>query len=180
MDEVIIGGDLNFSISYAESWGSQAQVDPMFDFFKDILDQHNLTNITMIKPMPTWRNRRVVEAAMARRLDQFLIKVPLLQILSRYRQWVGSGGISYHSPIFLEILGPDANPRAHFKFNHVWLQDAGYTSLVKDFWTSHPIANHKSTAEGLCHNLSWLKHLTIAWEKERKAKDEQSIIAIEV
>lgn len=107
-----------------------------------------------------------------------MIKIPLLQRLSRYKKWVGSGGISNHSPIYLEILGPDAKPKAPFKFNHVWLQDEGYTCLVKDFWTSHPITNHRSTTEGFCHNLSQLKQLTMAWAKE-KAKDEQLITTIE-
>ena len=116
---------------------------------------------------------------MARRLDHFLIKVPLLQHFSRYRQWVGSGGISDHSPIYLEILGLDAKPKAPFKFNHVWLQDEGYIKLVKDYWTSHPISGHRSAVEGLCHNLSQLKHLSIERAKEKKAKDDQTIITIE-
>lgn len=43
----------------------------------------------MIKPLPTWRNRRVGEVALAIRLDKFVIKNRLLQLLSHYRQWVG-------------------------------------------------------------------------------------------
>jgi len=74
-------------------------------------------DIPMIKPLPTWRNQRVGAAALAKRLDRFLIKDSLIQKISLYRQWVGSGGISDHSPIFMEISGPQKKPRAPFKFN---------------------------------------------------------------
>ncbi len=56
VDQLIIRGDLNFSLGFGESWGSQAQVDPMSEFFRDTLDLHNLTDVPMIKPLPTWRN----------------------------------------------------------------------------------------------------------------------------
>ena len=119
LNNLIIGGDLNFSLGYEESWGFQAPVDQLTESMEALLNQHYLIDVPMIKPLPTWRNRRVGEAALARRLDRFLIKVPLLQKLSRYRKWVGSGGIFDHSPIFLKILGSHNKPRPPFKFNHV-------------------------------------------------------------
>jgi len=99
----------------------------------NLLEQYNFINVPMNKPLPTWRNRRVGEAALAQRLDRFLMKGPLLQQLHLYKQWVGSGGISDHSPIYLEILGPHPKPKAPFKFNHVWLQDPSYISMVSEF-----------------------------------------------
>lgn len=88
-------------------------------YMMNLLEPHNLTDVPMNKPLPTWRNRMVREAALARRLEHFLIKVPLLHQLNRYRQWVGFGGISDHSPIYLEILGPHSKPKTLVKFNHV-------------------------------------------------------------
>lgn len=82
-DNLIIGGVLNLSLGYGKSWGSQAQVDPLTEAREALLDQQYLTDVPMIKPLPTWRNRRVREASLARRLDIFLIKAPLLQKLSR-------------------------------------------------------------------------------------------------
>jgi len=78
LDHVILGGDLNFSIGFGESWGSQAQVDSLSGLLMNLLEQHNLANVPMNNPLPTWRNRRVGEAALARRLDRFLIKESLL------------------------------------------------------------------------------------------------------
>jgi len=108
-------------------------VDPLSGYMMNLLEQHNLSDVPMNKPLPTWRNRRFGDATLVRRLDRFLIKAPLLQYLNRYRQWVGSGGISDHSPIYLEILGPHSKPKSPFKFNHVWLQDLGYIKLVTDY-----------------------------------------------
>eukprot|EP00253_Pinus_taeda_P021770 PITA_21770 len=109
-DHIILGVDLNFSICFGESWGSQAQVGSITGFMTNLLEQHNLVDIPMNKPLPTWRNRRVGEATLARRLDRFFIKVPLMNQLHHYKQWVGSGGVSDHSSIYLEVFGP--HPKA--------------------------------------------------------------------
>lgn len=109
-EHTILGGDLNFSLGFSESWGSMAQVDTITEFMRNTLEQKNFIDIPMQKPSPMWRNRRVGESALAHRLDRFLMKGPLLQRLHYYRQWVGSGGKSYHSPILLEIHGPLHTP----------------------------------------------------------------------
>ena len=172
-------GDLNFFIGFGESWGSQAQVDPLFGYIRNSLEQQNLTDVPMIRPLPTWRNRRVGDSSLARRLDRFLIKVPLLHHLNRYRQWASSGGISDHAPIYLEILGPKAKPKSPYKFNHVWLQEPRYIKMVTDYWKENIISSHRSLAEGFCHNLSQLKHLSISWAIEEKQRDDQTIPFIE-
>ena len=123
---IILGGDLNFSLGIAESWGPQAIPDPLAEFFNSILGASHLVEIQTTKIQPTWRNRRTGSAALARRLDRFLIKQGLLPVLSRARQWVGSGGKSDHSPIYLEFeCGPN-RARPPFKFNSRWFQDPDY------------------------------------------------------
>eukprot|EP00253_Pinus_taeda_P014091 PITA_14091 len=111
-DHIIIGGVLNFSLGFNESWGSSAQVDAITAHMTNLLDQTNFVDVPMHKPLPTWRKRRVGEAALARRLDRFLMKGLLIQRLHHYKQWVGSRGISDHSPIYLEIHGPHQKPKA--------------------------------------------------------------------
>lgn len=85
LDNLVIGGGLNFSIGFRESWGTNAQVDSLIETMELLLEHHHLTDIPMIKPVPTWQNQRVGEVALARRLDQFLIKDSLIQKLSLYR-----------------------------------------------------------------------------------------------
>lgn len=178
-DHTILGGDLNFSLCFRESWCSMAQVDSITDYMRNILDQTDFVNIPMQKPMPTWRNRRVGAAALARRLDRFLLKGPLIQHLHHYKQWVGSGGLSDHSPIFLEILGPHHKPKAPFKFNHIWLQDQDFMKLVSDYSKAHPINREASLTKGFCKNLSELKHIVINWAKEKNRKETAQLTSVE-
>lgn len=110
-----------------------------------ILEQTNFMDVPMQKPLPTWRNRRVGTMALAHRLDRFLLKGSLLQHLHHYKQWVGSGGISDHSPIYLEILYPLQKLKVAFKFSHTWLQDPGFIKLVTDFWVANPIKRETSS-----------------------------------
>eukprot|EP00253_Pinus_taeda_P033192 PITA_33192 len=166
-DNIILGGDLNFSLGFCKSWGSMAQVDSILGFMTNLLEQYNFVDVPMNNPLPTWRNMRVGEAALVRRLDRFLMKGSLLQLLHHYKQWVDSGGIFDHSPIYLEVLGSHPKPKSPFKFNHVWLQDPAYISMVTDFWVANPIDRSDSLAKGLCNNLSKLKHLSIKWAREK-------------
>lgn len=109
-DNIILGGDLNFSLGLSESWGHHAQVDPLLVFFENLLDLHNLIDIPSAKLVPTWRNRRSGEDSLARRLDHFLIKERFLEQGFTYRQWVGSSGLSDHLLIYLDIRGDISKP----------------------------------------------------------------------
>eukprot|EP00253_Pinus_taeda_P004659 PITA_04659 len=92
---------------------------------------------------------------------------------------MGAGGLSDHSPIHLEILGPLAKPKAPFKFNHTWLQDQDFIKLVSDFWQTHPINKEASLARGFCKNLTELKHIVINWAKEKNKRDSTQLISVE-
>jgi hypothetical protein len=68
---LILGGDLNFSIGEVESWGQRSQAYSLFDFFVHKLGEARLIDITPIRLEPTWRNKRMGEDHIAKRLDQF-------------------------------------------------------------------------------------------------------------
>ena len=55
-----------------------AQVDSITGYMIDLLERYNLIDVPMNKTLPTWRNRRVGEAALARRLDRFIMKGSLI------------------------------------------------------------------------------------------------------
>jgi len=84
-DHLIIGGDLNFSLGFGESWGASTQIDALTRHMTDLLERHDLSDVPMVKPLPTWQNRRIGDAALARRLDRFLMRGTLLQELHHYR-----------------------------------------------------------------------------------------------
>jgi hypothetical protein len=51
-------GDLKFVNDIVEVWGPRARLDPLADFFKNLLLTRNLVDIEPIKLCPTWRNMR--------------------------------------------------------------------------------------------------------------------------
>jgi len=90
-------------------------------------------DIPTAKLQPTWRKNRVGEDFLSRRLDHFLINKGLLTLGLLHRQRVGSGGISDHFPIYMEIDGGSRKPKGPFKFSSSWLKDATYVRMITDF-----------------------------------------------
>jgi hypothetical protein len=72
-DLLILRGDLNFSLGEAKIWGPLAHPDNQAGFFSHLLASNGLIDIAPLKLLPTWRNMRVREARIAKRLNQFLI-----------------------------------------------------------------------------------------------------------
>lgn len=97
VDNIIFGGDLNFSIGHVEYWGQNAHIDSLLDTIETLLEEHGLINIPVAHLKSTWRNLRTGEAMLALILDHFFIKERLLGNICNYRWWVGSGGLSNHS-----------------------------------------------------------------------------------
>lgn len=102
-------------------------------FFENLLEDHNLIDIPSTKIQPTWRNNRTGEASLARRLDRFLIKEPLINRGTCIKQWVVTGCLSNHRPIYLEIQDAIDKPKAPFIFNSTWLRDVDYMRMVADY-----------------------------------------------
>eukprot|EP00253_Pinus_taeda_P008500 PITA_08500 len=178
-NHTIIGGDLNFSLGFTESWGEAAQIDPITNYLRRLMEQYDFVDVPMQKPQPTWHNRRTGNAPLAKQLDRFLMRGPLIHRLHSFKQWVSTGGISDHIPIALEIRGPHQKPKAPFKFNHLWLQDPSFTGLVSSFWKAHPIDREPSLARGFVKNLTELKHLVINWEKEKRNQEDELLEKVE-
>jgi len=109
-DLLILGGDINLSLREAESWGPSAHPDNQVAFFSHLLFSKSLIDIAPLKLLPTWRNMRVGEARITKRLDRFLIYEPLAMLPFQFCQWIGSGGESNHSPVWFEMEGGPQNP----------------------------------------------------------------------
>jgi hypothetical protein len=99
--EVILGGDLKFSLGFFEVWGTHVRVDPLTNIFNQKMVECNLLDIEPIKLKQTQRNNIVGDSSVAKRLDHFQIKDTLLEKPLQLKQWVSYGGISDHCPNFL-------------------------------------------------------------------------------
>lgn len=65
-DNIIPRGDLNFSLGHAKSWGNHTHVYPLLDYFVQMLESNNLIDIPMVQFSPTWRNKRIRDAMLAK------------------------------------------------------------------------------------------------------------------
>jgi hypothetical protein len=119
---VFNGGDINFTLGDCEICGSSAQKYTLYNFFIHKLDEANLFDIQTIKYIPTWKNIRMVDDRVAKRIDRFLLPEPFLQGYLHTRQWMASGGISDHNHILLELGKEWRNPPNPFKFNPLWIE----------------------------------------------------------
>jgi len=151
--QVILGGDLNFSLGFSEVWGTHARTDPLTSFFTQKLAECNFLDLEPIKLKPTWRNNRVGEAGVAKRLDRFLIKDILLKNPLQMKQWIGHGGISDHYLIFLEVRKGSNKPPSPFKFNRT----------VRENWSPFTPGSNCTTGLHFVKNLQRLKDKTKSW-----------------
>lgn len=99
---LILGGDLNFTLSPNELWGTR-HGDPLSGYFNNVIRDLGLIDVCPIQSSPTWRNRRMAEQGTAKRLDRFLISGTLTLKLDRYRVWHESYAISDHFPACFQL-----------------------------------------------------------------------------
>jgi hypothetical protein len=51
---LILGGDLNFTTSNREMWGAHARVDPLQLYFSQLIQVEGLVDVEPLKVLPTW------------------------------------------------------------------------------------------------------------------------------
>ena len=95
-ENVVIGGDLNFTLGVHDIWGLNARSDPLVAFFKTLLRNLKLVDLDPQNIKPTWSNRRVGDDRVAKRLDRFLLSESLLEKDFQFKHWVDSGADSNH------------------------------------------------------------------------------------
>lgn len=171
-DNIILGGDLNFSLGYCESWDHSAQVDNLSDTISTLLKEHQWVDIPSARVQYTWSNNRSGDHILARRLDRFLIKEAFLNSHPRTRQWVGTRGMSDHRPIFLELSNTYQKIKIPFKFNASWLKDPSYIQMVSNYWQSNPIMDLEDHTVGFLRKLTELKRISRNWAHQKQKNDD--------
>jgi exonuclease III len=99
---LVVGGDLNITLSLREVWGAHPRADRKRLFFQAFFEKANLVDIEPVKLSPTWQNFRTGEEEVAKRLDLFLVSEALLNSGALFRSGVEVGGISDHLPVSLQ------------------------------------------------------------------------------
>jgi endonuclease/exonuclease/phosphatase family metal-dependent hydrolase len=91
---VIMGGDLNFTTSSREMWGAHIRVDPLHLYFSQLIQGEGMVDVEPLKLLPTWQNGRGGLDYITKRLDWFFISEDLVMSRIRYRTWVCNSKIS--------------------------------------------------------------------------------------
>ena len=153
---LIIGGDLNFTISAREVWGS-ARLDPDADYFHDIFRVAGLIDVEPAVIRPTWQNGRGGSDGIGKRLDWFIVDSDLLELAHSYRSWVVPSKISDHFPIVFQWELEGERIHYPFKFNATWLSMEDFDVFVKTLWRSFRVDVDLSPMRRLVLKLRLLK-----------------------
>ena len=80
----MIAGDLNLTWLACEiQWGQKTKLDPLSAYFEEIFGRADLVYVEPVPICPTWSNGRVGEERVAKRLDGFLLSIPLIEKLDK-------------------------------------------------------------------------------------------------
>jgi hypothetical protein len=75
----VVGGNLNFTLSPREVWGESSKEDQQRGFFLSLLENLHLVDMKPAKITPTWRNFKIGNEAISKRLDRFLVSESFLE-----------------------------------------------------------------------------------------------------
>ena len=140
-------------------------MDPLDPFFSQLISGKKLVDLAMNIPGPTWRNGRLGEAGICKRLDWFLLSKSLLPGLSFYRTWATPTDVSDHYPICLEWGSKTCSQCWPFKFNRAWLLEEDFAHLVLSSWKTPLDFDDYSHMDVLTLKLRRLKSIVKDWER---------------
>lgn len=115
----------------------------------------------------------------AKRLDRFLMAGQLAKIVGRYRSWICQDKILDHLPLLLELDFENHSNIYPFKFNHTWMEDDSFGSLVKDCWKKNMVLNRSFIMGSLFKKMGELKKEVVIWEKKKKVELKGDLLASE-
>jgi len=143
-ESLIVGGDLNLTLSTREVWGVISRLDPLADYFFGLFDAVGLVDVIPKQLGPTWRNGRVGGDGVSKRLDRFLINNHFNEGKFRSKSWTINSLISDHNSICLQLESSNFVSKYPFKFNHAWLKEDDFVELVRSFWLNYESYNDMS------------------------------------
>lgn len=88
-DNLILGGDLNFTLNARECWGERVRIYPLAKYFSKLFKDLNLVDVETHKVVPIWMNSKRLRDGISKRLDQFLVAKMVLEEVDRYKTWLG-------------------------------------------------------------------------------------------
>jgi exonuclease III len=130
LENIIIGRDLNVTLTMTEKKGGSIVRDPAREWVEDIMSDWELEDVKPTKGKYTWSNKRAGQGHIAARMDRFLVHNTFILLGLTLSFSILPHSVSDHKPIMLYIshdknLGP-----IPFRFSPTWLQDESFHDLV--------------------------------------------------
>ena len=179
LPNIILTGDLNLTLNYSEIWGSKAHPDPLGPFFSKLFSDHHLVDVAPPCAGPIWRNGRIGEDGISKRLDRFLLSDQLVSSLQRYRVWTHRCGISDHFPVILEWTDQQNHCAYPFKFNQSWLENNDFIHMVRSEWPRIPSNPSLDAMQDFHDRLRILKEKVKSWTKIEASKMKDKSVVLE-
>ena len=88
---------------------------------------------------PTWRNGRIWDEGISKRLDQFLASDSLLSRFCRHRTWSHPSVISNQFLVCFKWEDISIKQNFPFKFNRAWLMEEDFSHVVGTSWLSESL-----------------------------------------
>ena len=117
-------------------------MDSQRGIFISFLETHHLTDIEPGKLVPTWHNLRIGKDVVSKIFDGFLAFEYLFSSILLVNALVVEGGISNNRPIVLKIKSEIGSTPSAFKFNHIWMKEEYFVSMVKRYWKPLDSSGH--------------------------------------
>lgn len=177
-NNLIMAGDFNIILDSEEAWGA-TNTGFIDDFFKDLFSSKNIIDIKPSKLTPTWRNGRLGQHVISRRLDRVMISEDLLSDIVFYRTWVAYPFISDHAPICIQLDFSAEFKEFPFKFNDHWIKDKEFLDIVNKV-RKYPIFQSKSSSQKkVIWKLQVLKNCTKEWYKKKLKNQRERLVLLE-
>jgi hypothetical protein len=159
--------------------GPRARPDPLSDFFTNLMVVNKLIDVDPVKLRPSWRNMRVGEDRIAKRIDRFLVLNLLWMVLFNFVNGWEVGENLITSPFFWKLL--------EVLKNHPVLSNSilnGSKKRVSSTWskkTWRPFDRESNESDSMQfhQNLKVVKKFTIEWDANKRKRDEQEILESE-
>jgi hypothetical protein len=146
---------------------------------QSLFQKNGLVDVAPTKKVATWRNGRLGDACISKRLDRFLIAESLISSVQKFRTWVEYPYLSDHAPVLMEFRSCFATVASPFKLNPEWLKDDSFVNIVRQVWNDPRHLNTVGAQRRLVKKLSLLKERVKVWAKEKRQKDQDDLSKVE-
>ena len=137
LDNFVIAGDLNITLSAEEKKGGIIVRDPAREWLEDIISDWDLEDIKPSKGKYTWNNKRLGPGHIAARLDRFLVQQSIHVLGFDLSSSILPFSASDHKPIALSLSKDQDLGPIPFRFNPAWISSEGFLDIVETAWKSN-------------------------------------------